>query len=440
MIDRLPPHNIDAERRLLGSILRYPDAMLTLAGMLQPEQFHFDAHQRVYRAMLDLFANRKPIDLVLVHEQLRRNGDSDDATPGLLAECWESEPTGADFEHFAAVVREAATLRAMIHAAHEILRDAYDRTGPAEELLAAAERRILGIGEHASPLAETVRKAAEFLPAAVARIDERIAEGATLRGLSTGYRDLDAILGGLRPGEQIVIAARPSVGKTALGTGILANNAADGVPVMLFSLEMPEADIADRLLAMGSGVPLIRFTKASRLGPDEAEKLAAVAGPVGFGGCPLFIDDTSAATAARIAAVSRRMVRRHGVKLIAIDYLGLMRPENTKVTKAEQIGTLALRMKELARELNVPVLLLAQLNREIEGRGGVPRLSDLRDSGEIEQHADRVVMLWRKPDLPSDQEVWPIEVTVAKNRNGPTGDITLNYRRPVLRFEDQARW
>jgi replicative DNA helicase len=437
-VDRLPPHNREAERRLLGGILRYPDSMLTLAGSLKPEQFYHDAHRRVFRAMVDLFAARKPLDLVLVHEQIIRNGDTADAGLALLAELWESEPTGVEFEHHAAVVRDTATVRTLIHAAHETLRDCYDRAAPADELLADAERRILGIGEQATPITDTVRSAQQFLPAAAARIDARIAVGASLRGLATGYAELDDVLGGMRPGEQIVIAARPSVGKTAFATSLLSNVATDGVPAMLFSLEMPEADIADRLLAMGSGVPLHRFTRAPRLTPEDASRLADAAGPNGLGGCPLFIDDTSAATAARIAAVTRRMVRRHGVKIVAVDYLGLMRPENTRCNKAEQIGTLALRMKELARECGVTMLLLAQENREHESRGGKPKLSDLRDSGEIEQHADRVIMLWRKPDLPSDQEVWPVEVTIAKNRNGPIGDLTFNYRRPVLRFEDAS--
>lgn len=433
-------NDLEAERRLLGSVLRYPDALLTLAGWLRPETFYLDAHQRTFRAMLDLFAARKPVDLVLVQSQLRANGDAGDVGPDLLAALWECEPTGATFEHFAEIVRDTATLRAVIHAANETLRDCHARAGSAADLLADAERRFLAIHEQATPLTDSVRVAKDFLPAAAARIDARIAEGSTLRGLATGFRDIDETLGGLRPGEQVVIAARPSVGKTALALNVLANVAANDEPVLFFSLEMPEADVADRLLAMGSGVPLQRFTRASRLTPEDAERLNAAAGSTGLGGCPIYIDDTSGATAARIAAVTRRMVRRHGVKLVAVDYLGLMRPDDTRRTKAEQIGTLALRLKELARECNVPVLLLAQLNREVEGRGGKPRLSDLRDSGEIEQHADRVLMLWREADLPSDQEVWPIEIAIAKNRNGPIGDLTLNYRRPVLRFEDRVAW
>ena len=330
-------------------------------------------------------------------------------------------------------------MRNLIHVANEILRDAYDQSQPGEELIAAAERKILAIGEAAMPIGDRVRTAADFMRDGLHRIDERMEHGNKLRGLPTGYNAVDEVLGGLKPSELNVIAARPSVGKTAFALNILANVASGGIPVLLFSLEMPEADIANRLLSMGSGVPLHSFTRATKLTPESAQQLAAAAGPDGIGGCPIYLDDTSNASAARVAAVTRRMVRRHGVQLVAVDYLGLMTPEDSRRNKSEQIGTLAQRMKHLARECGVPVLLLAQLNREIEGRGdGRPKLSDLRDSGEIEQHADRVLMLSRQSNQQNHDEVWKIDVTIAKHRNGPTGDITLDYRRPVLRFENSS--
>lgn len=440
MNERLPPMNLEAERAVLASILRYPDAMLTLRATLDVRQFYADCNQRIYATLCGLFDTARPIDLVTVAAELERLGHTaDTGGPAALAELYTSEQIGAAFEYHASLVRDAATRRAIIHAANETLADAYANAAPAADLLAEAERRFLAIGEQATNL-DTAAPASTFLPRALERIDERVSNGGKLLGLATNYNALDDLFAGLRPGEQIVVAARPSVGKTAFALNVLVNVARiEAAPVLFFSLEMPLADIADRLLAMTSGVSLQHFTKAPKLTNDEVERLSLAGSHDGAAAMPLWVDDTPDATAARIAAVSRRMVRRYGVKLIAIDYLGLMRPANPTAKRHEQVGDCAKATKYLARELGVPVMLLAQLNRELEGRGdNRPRLSDLRDSGEIEQHADRVLFLHRTADQPGHLELWRTELTVGKNRNGPTGELALDYRRPIMRFENAS--
>lgn len=440
IFDQLPPHNTDAERRLLGGLFRDPEVFDAVQVIVRTDDFYQHSHQRIFAAIVDLVTARKPIDLALVHEELRRRKEIDDigGVP-YLVDLWEAEPTGASAEYHAKLVRDAALVRRLIHTANEILRDAYDRTSEAEELIAQAERRILAIGESASS-GDTIRVAADFLRDGLERIDQRIANGTQLGGLATGYAALDDLLGGMRPAELIVLAARPSVGKTALALNILSNVATEGTPVLFFSLEQPEADIADRLLSMGSGVPMSRFTRASTITSADAEALAGAAGPDSLGGCAIYLDDLSDQPAARIAAVCRRAVRQKGIQLVVVDYLQLMRHENPRDNRNIQVGTLALRMKNLARECGVPIILLSQLNREVENRGnGRPKLSDLRDSGDIEAHADRVILLHRTSDKPTEHDVLAIDVIVAKNRNGPIGDVTLDYRKAVLRFE-KSTW
>jgi replicative DNA helicase len=442
LADRLPPHDAAAERALLGGVFRDPDVLPDVRAVLgDPAAFYFDAHQRIWRAVLAAADRGAPVDLVTVHAGLRAAKHLDDAGGAVyLAELYEAAATGVNANYHAGIVRDCWTVRRLIHAANEVLRDAYDRAGPADELVAAAERRLFEVADLAAGEVTGLRAAPEFLRAALERIDERVAAGGRLGGLSTGYADLDEMLGGLKPGELTVVGARPSQGKTALAVNLAANAAAAGAPVVFFSLEQSWAEIAGRLLAMGSGVPMHSLARGRRLTPDEAAALARAAGPDGYGGTALHLLDRGDLSATQAAAVCRRAVRRLGVQLAVVDYLQLMRPEDARANRNQQVGHSARLVKTLARGCNIPVLLLAQLNRGVEDRPDRrPRLSDLRDSGEIEQHADNVLLLWPHPDAEPHAEVWPVDVIVAKQRNGPTGDVTLAYRRPVMRFENMAR-
>ncbi len=434
----LPPQNREAERAVLGGILRDPEVLSDVLAVLQPNAMYHDHHRRILAAITDLAGRGEPIDLVLLYDSLRKSKQLEDVGgQAYLVELWEAVPTGANATYHAQLVRDAALLRSLIHSANELLRDAHSPTMAADELLAQAERKLFALNADAGAGAEP-RRVGDVARESLAAIDDRISSGESLAGLSTGYPDLDRVTGGLRGGELIVLGARPSLGKTALSLNITERAAEAGNPVLFFSLEMPARDITDRLLSMRSGVPMSKMSRARDLRPDDIDALSAAGGAGGLGGLPLHIEDAPDATAARVAAVARRACRRSGVRLIVVDYLGLLRPENPKDNKTLQIGTLALRMKQMARSLDVPVILLSQLNRELEHANRRPRLADLRESGDIEAHADRVFLLHREQNLPTDDPVWPVDLIIAKNRNGPTGDVRLMYRRPVLRFENAA--
>lgn len=228
------------------------------------------------------------------------------------------------------------------------------------------------------------------------------------------------------------------MGKTALALNVATNVAVGGQAVLFFSLEMPCSQIGTRLVSMHTGVAMHTLSRPRMMTARDVEMVARQSSPAGLSGCPIYVEDTPDQPAARVAAVCRREVRRSGVALAVIDYLQLMRPENPRENRTQQVGALALRVKNMARDAGIPVILLSQLNRELEHAGRKPRLADLRESGDIEAHADRVLLLHRDNDLPKGDPVWPIEVVVAKNRNGPVGDVTLSYCRAVMRFADHA--
>lgn len=437
MFDKMPPHNRAAEKALLGGLLRDPMVLPDVQAALGVDDFYFDAHQKLYTAICDLAGKSCPIEPASVFEELRsRNQAEDIGGASYLADLWESAATGANSLYYAKLIRDASSVRQLIHAASEVLRDAYDNAGPADEMIAAAERKILAIAD-AKCQGEQVKNVRQLFQEAMGRIDSN---SGGLGGKSTGYPMLDNVTGGLKDGELTIIGARPSVGKTALGLNIAINAAMSGTPVLFFSLEMPESQIAERMLSMGSGVPMHKFTRGRNLNDTEVSRLIETSSPDGLGGCGIWVESTSDQPAARIAAITRRAIRKYGIQIVVVDYLQLIRAENAKDNKAQQVGTLALRMKQLARDCGIPVLVPSQLNRDTEHRGK-PRLSDLKESGDIEAHADRVILLHREHDLPQDHEIWPIDVIVAKNRNGPVGSVTMSYRRPVMRFEERpAGW
>jgi replicative DNA helicase len=432
---RLPPHNRDAERSVLGGILRDPVALPDVQQVIRAESFYFDAHQKIYRALCELADENRPLDVVSLHDRLQQSQQlADVGGPEYLAELWEAVPTGANAEYHAKIVRDCALNRDLIHAATEILRDAYDRTQPADELLGQAEQKLFALSSGAAD-GDHLLDARELARATEARIDARCGrEGPD--GLLVGFPDLDQKLAGLKGGQLVVVGARPGCGKTALALAIALNAAADGHGVYFASLEMPESEIADRVYAMRSGVPL-RAIQTGRLTGQQSELLAAAGRE--FAEQPFHLDDTSDLTASRLASRVRWAVRRRRVKFVVIDYLQLLHSENPKDPRHLQVGLAARRMKQLARVCDVPVLLLAQLNRASEDRpGGEPRLADLRESGEIEAHADTVLLLHPEPKQDEDSQVCATNVIVDKNRNGPKGRTRLAYRRAVVRFENVA--
>lgn len=443
LADRLPPHDQRAEVAMIGGILRTPEVFDDVRAVVAADDCYYEANQRFFAVIEGMVADGVPIDAVTLYDRVRRAGWADDVGGATaIADAWEAVPTGANAVYHAQLVREAADLRRLIHAANEMVRDAYARTGPAAELIAQAEQRVFDIRDRRRDAAEPVRLG-DAVRAALEAIDGR-QDGTTLAGLPTGYVDLDDVLAGLRPGQLVVVGARPGGGKTAIGLNVALNIAAaackQGAATAFFSLEMPAVEIAGRVLSMGSGIPMHRFNRGGRLSAQQIDALLAVNAPGNYGAAPLYLDDRPDLSAAEISSTLRRLIRKRGVGMAVVDYLQLIQPENPKDNRTQQVGTAARRLKQLARRTNVPVVCLCQLNRQVEERnGGRPRLSDLRESGEIEQHADAVVLLHTPAGQADDAPVWQIECVVAKNRNGPVSDVTLAYKRSVMQFENMAK-
>ncbi|MBN9517428.1 replicative DNA helicase [bacterium] len=441
MTDRLPPHSREAEESVIGGVMRDPDVLDNVTMIIRADNFYFDAHQKVFQTILDLRAENQPIDIVLIHERLTKTKQlADVGGPKFLADLWERVPTGANAEYHAKIVRDHAMVRMLIHAGNEVLRDAYDRTQSADELVSLAERKVMEIAR-AGMIGET-KSLSEVMREALERIDARIGkENLAVSGLSTGYADLDNYTAGFQKSELTIIAARPAVGKTAFALNLVRHMIVEEqAPVLFVSLEMARVELAERLLACQSRVDAHKIRKG-HLGPDDIQKLMDANDILRKG--RLYIDDTPNRTMLQIGATARRLMKKEekngGLKAIVIDYLQLIEPESRRDPRQEQVAQISRRLKVLARELLIPVLALAQVNRGSEDRQDhKPRLSDLRESGSIEQDADTVLMLHR-PALydKSDANAENIlEIIIAKQRNGPTGEVTLTYLKQYMRYEN----
>jgi replicative DNA helicase len=427
---KLPPHSRDAEQCVLGSMLRDNGVIADVLRTLGAEDFYTDAHQRIFRTIVALFDSGRPVDAVLLAEELKsRKAIEDIGGYVYLGELLAQAPTSANAEHYARIVRDKAIIRALIHAANQILRDAQGETGPPEHLLQTAERLIFDIAQRGCIAADVMIR--ESVQAVWDRIDERARRGAgAITGLSTGFLDLDDKLAGLQPSHLIVIAARPSIGKTAIGLALARHVAADlGRAVFFVGLEQPHIDLTERLMCREAMVDGHRLRRGI---VDDADAMKLSDAGKALMPVPIIYATTAGLGMLHIAAAARRHKLRHDIALVVVDYLGLVEPDNRRENRNEQVAGISLRLKRLAGELNIPVIALAQLNRAVEGRADpTPRLSDLRDSGAIEQDADEVLLLHR-PDESRQQ----IEVIVAKNRNGPTGQVTLVFDRIHQRFEN----
>ena len=433
--DRLPPQSREAERSVLGSMLRDNAAIDDVVNVVRGDSFYEDAHQKIFNAIVALHNRSHPADLVTLGEELIQLKQVEDIG-GLayLADLWNATPTAANAEYYARIVRDRAVLRNLIHASTEILRDAYDQAQPADEMLGSAERKILEIAEKGTTGQTLTLEQA--INEAYARIDTRHqGEALSISGLSTGYTDLDEITAGLQNSELILVAARPSVGKTAFALNIVRNIAVDErQPVFFVSLEQSRIEIAERMLCCQARVDSHKLRKGN-LSRDDMDKLVEAGGLLRD--AKLFIDDSPGQPMLRIAANARRLKLRQGLKLVVIDYLQLIEPENRRDPRQEQVAQISRRLKGLAKELEIPVVALAQVNRASEDRQDhKPRLSDLRESGSLEQDADTVMLLHRPDRYEPGQHEGIIEVIVAKQRNGPTGEITLACLKQFMRYED----
>jgi replicative DNA helicase len=444
ILDRLPPQNLDAEKGVLGSLLLDPNLCDDVALLLRSEDFYADENQKLYAHMQAMHDAGSRIDATLLLERLRQAGDLEAVGgPAYLGEVLHSVPYAANAVYYAEIVQAKATLRALIHASTEILRDAYEPTLDPREQVNRAEEQIFAVHDERST--DHVAEIHDVLVEAFDRIDARLEHGEGV-GVPTGFQDLDNLTGGLHESELVVLAARPSMGKTALAVNIAEYVSIEAkVPTLFVSLEMARLELAQRMLCSQGRIDANKFRSGFLSGEDRKKLVEASAK---LDKAPLFIDDTPARTCTEIAACARRLKRRGSLGLVVIDYLQLIQPDDPRDPRQEQVAKMARRLKGLARELKIPVLCLAQLNRQADAgkEGHRPRLSQLRESGAIEQDADVVMFIHREEYYCESREeamekgiVGQADVIVAKQRNGPTGDVKLAWFDKHTRFENLAQ-
>lgn len=429
MVDaKLPPQDTEAEQSVLGSILIDPDALLKVADSLFPEHFYTKSHQVVYEAMLELFETRQPTDVLTLRAQLEKNGKLKAAGGvGAISALVASVPTSANIEHYATLVRDQYIKRSLISVGTKVAEMGYETKGEsAETLLENAEQLIFSITQEQTtqgftPLSRTLELAFD-------RLAELSKNPGELRGVPTGFPKLDFLLSGLQGGDMIIAAARPSVGKTSFMLNI-AHHAAvvRKMPVGIFSLETSTEQLAYRMLAAQANIDGWRLF-SGKLQEEDHAKISHAMGVLASS--PIFIDDTPGQGVMAMRTRARRLHMERGIKLIMVDYLQLSHSRNLE-SRVQEVSEISMHLKSMARELNVPVLVVSQLSRNVEQRGEhKPQLSDLRDSGSIEQDAD-VVMFLHRPDPDARESV---KLTIAKHRNGPTGEIDLFFKEEQTKF------
>ena len=439
LADRLPPQNIEAEQSVLGSLLIDPDAIIKIGSFLQPEDFYREAHQLVYRAILRLHERRLPADFITVVDELERQEQLDlVGGSGYLTSLINMVPTSVHVEHYGHIVERTGLMRRLIGAAGQIAALAYEEREEMDEVIDQAERILFDVSQRRIskaliPIREVIESYYSHVEFLVEHRDETL-------GVPTGFARLDHLLGGLQPSDLIIIAARPGVGKSSLATTI-ANNAAlrNNAVVAMFTLEMSAEQVVQRMIASNTGIDSQRL-RLGQIQDTEWEEFTRVSGVLSE--ASIFIDDTPSPSPMEIRTKARRLAAEFDLDLIIIDYLQLMQSgDRRNENRVQEISYISRSLKSLARELNVPVIALSQLSRAVEARTDKrPVLSDLRESGSIEQDADIVMFIYR--DQPSDEDTDQssiADIIVAKHRNGPTATVSLYFDAQLTRFADLER-
>ena len=441
MIDRLPPQSLEAEQSVLGAILIDREAIIEVAEFLRPEDFYRQAHGSIYRAMVDLFERREPVDIVTVAETLERSSDLESAGGrSYLSELSNNTPTAVHAVQYARIVERKAVLRNLIGAAGRIAGIGYEDPAEIQEAIDKAESELFQVSNRRVTAGFSPLK--ELLHSAYDRLDYLHAHRGEISGVASGFKDLDVLTTGLQKSDLIVVAARPSVGKTSFALNVAEHAAVrERMTVGVFSLEMSKEQLVLRLLSSVANIDSQRL----RTGFLEELDFARIAPAMNdLSEAPIFIDDTPNISAMELRTKARRLQAEAGLDLVIVDYLQLMQATTTSrdANRVQEVSEISRGLKALARELNVPVIAVSQLSRQPEMRESKePRLSDLRESGAIEQDADLVVFLWREKDRPAEEQDLDgevINVKLAKHRNGPTGDIQLWFKKKQTRFQSYA--
>lgn len=439
LFDKLPPHALEAEMALLGSMILDGQVIGEVVQVLQgADDFYKPSHSAIYQVLVDLYDKNQPIDAVHLQQMLKDRGELENIG-GIkyLVELFESVPSATSAPYYAKLVREKSILRRLIEAAGKVLYEAYTSGEPVEDLLDRAEQEIFKLAETKSTT--DASDLHTLIQETYTRLETH--DGRVITGLETGFFELDEMLSGLQNGEMVILAARPSMGKTALALNIAEHiGATNKQPVAVFSLEMSKQQLAQRLLCSRSGVDSQRLRR-NMIRPEDWAVLQDACGQLSD--APMYIDDTPGLTLLGLRAKARRMATRHHIKAVFVDYLQLMSAGSRTDSREQEVSTISRGIKALARELNVPVVCLSQLNRQAETREGHrPRMSDLRESGSIEQDADVVLMLHREDYFHRGEEGHVddniAELIVAKQRNGPTGTVKLQFHSATTRFNNLA--
>ncbi|HEY4517654.1 MAG TPA: replicative DNA helicase [Candidatus Paceibacterota bacterium] len=425
---RIPPQNVESEKALLGSIMLKPEGMHDIIDIVSSDAFYAEKHRIIFNVMLELFGKGDPIDLLSLSSRLKERNQLDHAGgSSYLSEMVNVVPSSSNLKHYAELVQKKYMMRSLIEAADEISQLGYDESRDLEEVLDSAEKLIYEVT--ATPTLQKFVDLREALGEAWERLDRLHKAKDELRGVRTGFRDLDNMLAGLQKSDLIILAARPSMGKTSLALDIARQTATQyGTHVGIFSLEMSSQQIVDRMLAADAHVNSWKLRTGKLTGDDEFDRIRDSLDKLSS--APIFIDDQPGNNILKMRSVARRLKSEKGLGLLVIDYLQLMAPTQARGSDSlvQQVTEISRSLKTLARELDVPVLALSQLSRAVEQRRGKPRLSDLRDSGSIEQDADVVMFIHRDDKMNENSDKPNIaEIMIEKHRNGPTGKIDLFF-------------
>ena len=432
---KVPPHSLEAERAVLGAILLEPNLLPRAVELLIPEEFYKEAHRKIFAAMIQLFERGEAPDTIMVAETLRRDGVFEEVGGHtLLATLQEEGTVATQFAAYTAIVREKALLREMIRVAREIVEEGYEENDDVQGLLDRAEQMLFRISQRR--FQRSAFPVREILDAAIKHIEMLYHRKEDITGLATGFNDLDKMTSGLQGSDFVIIAGRPSTGKTAFALNIAAHAAVElHRPALIFSLEMSKEQLVQRLICAEARVDS-RNVRSGFMQQGEWSRIVNAAGRLHE--APLFIDDTANLSVLEARAKARRIMAEHRLELVVIDYLQLMQGRWRAENRQQEISEISRSLKALAKELNVPVVALSQLSRAVEARGeGLPRLSDLRESGALEQDADLIMFLARKENAP-DVEAGTTDLVIGKHRNGPTGRLELVFHAEYTRFDNLA--
>lgn len=448
-VTKLPPQNLEAENFVLGSLLIDQNSIVKIADFLNAEDFYKDSHGTIFSAMKELYAHREPIDILSLTSKLEEKGQLE-AVGGrsYIANLANSVGTASNVVYYAELIQRKSTLRRLITAASEIGELGYEQDEEIDKILDEAEQKLFNVSQKF--LKQAFQPIDTLLNEAFDRIDELHKQSGKLRGLATGFTDLDGLLAGLQKSDLIILAARPSVGKTSLALDIARQTAViNKIPVGIFSLEMSKEQLVDRMLCAEAGVSLWKMRTGKLSDRDEHDDFSQIGQAMGvLAETPIFIDDSASATIMEIRTKARRLQMEHKLGLIVIDYLQLMEGRGKYGdNRVQEVAEITRALKGLARELNIPVLALSQLARAVEQtKPAIPRLSHLRESGSIEQDADVVMFIYRKAadrnyqiEELSEADKHVAQVYVAKHRNGPVGRVDLYFDEDTVSFKNLAK-